>query len=225
MKKYIDLIKKSYLFHNFSDEAIEELLNNNLCNIAKYKKNSIIHLQGDECKYCDIILSGNVSIQDIDSNGNVLTINEFEVGDVFGENLLFSNFNSYPMTIISKTDTEVLHLKKELIVSFCQSNIDFLNIFLKSISSKTVILKDKVKRLSMKSIRSSIVDFLIYQNHHQNSKVIKLYKTKKEIAEEFGIQRSSFSRELNKMKKDGLIDFDSKSITIVDMDSLLNQHS
>jgi len=42
--------------------------------------------------------------------------------------------------------------------------------------------------------------------------------TKKELAERLGIQRTSLSRELNKMKKDGLIDYDAHSITICDFD-------
>ncbi|NCB72673.1 MAG: helix-turn-helix domain-containing protein, partial [Clostridia bacterium] len=44
--------------------------------------------------------------------------------------------------------------------------------------------------------------------------------SKKELAENFGIQRTSLSRELNKMRKDNLIEFDSASITILD-DSLI----
>ena len=42
--------------------------------------------------------------------------------------------------------------------------------------------------------------------------------TKKELAERLGIQRTSLSRELNKMKKDGLVDYNTHSITICDFD-------
>ena len=39
--------------------------------------------------------------------------------------------------------------------------------------------------------------------------------TKKVLADKIGVQRTSLSRELSKMKNDGLIDFDSESITIL----------
>jgi Mn-dependent DtxR family transcriptional regulator len=48
--------------------------------------------------------------------------------------------------------------------------------------------------------------------------------TKKELAEKIGVQRPSLSRELNKMRKDGLLTYDSKQITIMDVDLLNKLH-
>ncbi len=70
----------------------------------------------------------------------------------------------------------------------------------------------------MKTIRQCIIDFLMYESFSQNSRTIKLGYTKKELAEKFGIQRPSLSRELNKMRKDGLIEYDAHSITIIDIE-------
>ncbi|MGK0466446.1 MAG: CRP-like cAMP-binding protein [Clostridium sp.] len=121
------------------------------------------------------------------------------------------------MTVIAKTDAIILHIKKDLIIKLCQINVVFLNNFLQSISDKTLILTDKVKSLSMKTIRQCIIDFLIYESFSQSSNTIKLQYTKKELAEKFGIQRPSLSRELNKMRKDGLIEYDAHSITIIEV--------
>jgi CRP-like cAMP-binding protein len=129
------------------------------------------------------------------------------------------------MTLTSKTDTLIFHMKKDLVLNLCKHDNIFLNNFLMSVSNKTIILKDKVIKLSIKSIRECIVDFLLYQNKYQNNKTIKLDRTKKELAEEFGIQRTSFSRELNKMKKEGLIDYNAKSIKIINLDLLLKIHN
>jgi CRP-like cAMP-binding protein len=49
----------------------------------------------------------------------------------------------------------------------------------------------------------------------QNSNRIQLGITKKALAERIGVQRTSLSRELAKMKADGLIDFDDKTITLL----------
>jgi CRP-like cAMP-binding protein len=45
--------------------------------------------------------------------------------------------------------------------------------------------------------------------------------SKKALAEMFGISRTSLSRELGRMRDEGLIDFDQKTITILDPDFLL----
>ncbi|MGL6105521.1 Crp/Fnr family transcriptional regulator [Romboutsia sp.] len=221
MNEYIKLLQSIDLFKNISYEEILDFFTPNLYIVKNYKKGSIIFLKNEECKTCNILLKGNVVIQDVDINGNVLTLNKFSSGDIFGDNLLFSSSNNYPMNIFSYTDTTVIHLKKELIFNLCKKDSVFLENFLMSVSDKTIILKDKVKKLSIKSIRECIVDYLLYQYKCQNNLTIKLDRSKKELAEEFGIQRTSFSRELNKMKKDGLIDFDNKCIEIIDLDLLL----
>jgi DNA-binding transcriptional regulator LsrR (DeoR family) len=53
------------------------------------------------------------------------------------------------------------------------------------------------------------------EKRSQGSKIIKLNLTKKALAEKIGVQRTSLSRELSKMKKDGLILFDTNYITIL----------
>jgi DNA-binding transcriptional regulator LsrR (DeoR family) len=49
----------------------------------------------------------------------------------------------------------------------------------------------------------------------QNSDCVKHGITKKALAEKMGVQRTSLSRELAKMKEDGIIDFDKKTITLL----------
>mgnify|MGYP002411718665 FL=1 len=73
----------------------------------------------------------------------------------------------------------------------------------------------------MKTIRQCIVEYLIHEYYISNNKQIVLTMSKKDLAERFGIPRPSLSRELNRMRTDGLIDFDAKSITIIDIDDLL----
>lgn len=141
-----------------------------------------------------------------------------------GENLLFSHRNFYPMTITAKCDTEILQIKRELIMKLCQENMKFLNGFLQSASDKTLILMGKIKTLALKTIRQCIIEFLLYEYHVQKSTTIKLNMTKKELAEKIGVQRPSLSRELNKMRKDGLIIYDPKQITITDVDLLNKLH-
>ena len=73
--------------------------------VKEYKKDRIIHLQNEKCHRIDIILNGRVSVQNIDENGNVLTINVFAENDIIGANLIFSKRNEYPMDYNAKTIT------------------------------------------------------------------------------------------------------------------------
>jgi len=218
IKDYLDILKLTGLFDEFSAKELLNLFKTHNYIISKYNKGSIIHFESEKCNYWDIVLKGQVFVQKIDEKGNVLTVAEFKIGDNIGGNLLFSKYPYYPMSVIAKSDTEILHIPKDFVLQLCQTSQDFLVKFLTCISDKTAILTSKIKSISMKSIRESIIEFLNYEYYTQKSKEIKLNMTKKELAERLGIQRTSLSRELNKMKKDGLIDYNTHSITICDFD-------
>lgn len=220
MKSFIKLLKNTELFKCFSEVELENIFNEHYYKIKDYEKRAIIYLQNEKCESLDILLSGVITIQKIDQDGKILTINDFISGDVVGENLLFSVNSNYPMTVTAKSDCTLLHVKKELVLKLCQSNECFLRSFLQSLSSKTLILSNKIKSLTMKTIRQCITDFLIFEYFSQGNSKIKLNMSKKDLAEKLGVQRSSLSRELNKMRNDGLIEFDANYITINNFDLL-----
>lgn len=223
MESFIRLLKNVDLFKCFSEDDLEIIFNCNY-NIKTYKKGSIVYMQNEKCKSLDVILDGIISIQKIDSEGNVLSIKDFANGEVVGENLLFSVNNKYPMTILSKSDVKILHINKDLILRLCKTNECFLLSFLQSLSSKALILSDRITSLTMKTLRQCIIDFLLFEYYSQGSTDIKLNLTKKDLAEKIGVQRSSLSRELNKMRNDNLIDFNTKYIFIKDVDKLNKMH-
>lgn len=218
IKNYIDQLSRINLFKSIPISELLHFFDDSLYVINKYKKNNIIYFQNEICNTMDILLGGNLSIQSIDIDGNILTIAEFSPYDMIGANLIFSNRNTYPMNIISKTDVILLKIKKELILELCHYDKEFLLKFLSSLSDKTIVLTDKINLISMKTIRELIIDFLTNEHIYQESRVITLKTSKKELAERFGIQRPSLSRELKNMREEGLIEFDAKTITIKNLD-------
>lgn len=212
--QYLDALAGLSLFNRFSREELKQMFDASSYEIKRYTKGQIIHLQNEVCQAMDIILEGKVAVQKIDQEGNVLTINVFSAPDIIGAHLVFSTNNTYPMTIISETNTVILRLPQELIVELGQKNLDFMVVLLKTISDRTLILADKIRAISHKSIRQQIVAYLTYEYHLQKSPVIKLSYSKKELAERLGVQRSSLSRELNKMRREGLLEYDARTITL-----------
>ena len=212
--QYLDALAGLSLFEGFSREELKSVFDSSSYEIKIYGKEQIIHLQNEVCNAMDIILEGKVAVQKIDEEGNVLTINVFSAPDIIGAHLVFSNNNIYPMTVVSDADTVILRLSKEMIIELGRSNLDFMVALLRTISDRMLILADKIRTISHKSIRQQIIAFLTYEYHLQKSQVIKLNYSKKELAERLGVQRSSLSRELNKMRRESLLEFDARSITL-----------
>jgi CRP-like cAMP-binding protein len=214
MEKFLEMLIESCIFTKLDITHIlehEELRPS----MSSYEKDSIIHLAGEKCDVLEIIVKGEVLVQSIDTEGNILTINQLKVGEAMSANLLFSSEPYYPMSVFAKSDVVVLSFSKYQVLEFCNRK-EFLENFLRCLADRTATLSGKIRILKQKSLRDQIVDFLIAQYAIQGRYKIVLPVTKKELANRFGVRRSSLSRELGKMRDDGLVDYDAKSITIVD---------
>jgi CRP-like cAMP-binding protein len=144
-----------------------------------------------------------------------MKIAEFFNGDVLGGNLMFSKNPHYPMTVTTKQPTVILEINKTRLFQLLSDNHDFLRSYLEYVSDHTVILGDRIKHYVNRTIRESIMSYLDYELKKQNGNIIKLSITKKALAEKIGVQRTSLSRELAKMRDDGLIKFDLDSIELL----------
>ena len=215
MTKNINLIKSTTLIKSLSDDDILTNLKNGKFKVTSYKKSSVVHFDGERCSKLEIILSGKVVVDRIDESGNMLTISAFYKDDILGGNLLFSKSPYYPMTVSTQLPTNILEIEREVLFELLCNNPIFLRTYLELTSDRAFILGNKIKHYINKTIRESIMNYLNYESKIQNSNRIKLNTTKKALAEKIGVQRTSLSRELAKMREDGLILFDTDSITLL----------
>ncbi|MDD4504112.1 MAG: helix-turn-helix domain-containing protein, partial [Clostridiaceae bacterium] len=74
---------------------------------------------------------------------------------------------------------------------------------------------------TLKTIRQKICESLYDEYMKQKQLTINLQMNRNEWAERLGVQRPSLSRELIKMRKEGIIDYDRLVIHIKDIDSIL----
>ena len=211
----LNLIRSTALIKSLSDEDILVNLKSGKFKVTSYKKNSVIHFDGETCNKLEIILSGKVVVDRIDKSGTLLTISEFYKDDILGGNLLFSKNPYYPMTVLTQLPTDILGIDREVLFELFCNNPIFLRTYLELTSDRAFILGNKIKHYINKTIRESIMNYLNYESKIQNSNRIKLNTTKKSLAEKIGVQRTSLSRELAKMRDDGLILFDTDSITLL----------
>jgi CRP/FNR family transcriptional regulator, dissimilatory nitrate respiration regulator len=220
LEKYIEVLSSAELFKGLSTEDIRNLFKSLNYNIGNYSKEDTLFIEDDECKNLSFILEGVIEIQKIDSNGKVMTIAKFGAGEVFGELLIFSDNNKFPMTVMSRTSSVILHVDKASVIKLCQTETRFLYAYLRMISSKAFLLNKKLKEVTLKTIREQIVEFIFNQAKIQNSETVKITMTKKDWADKIGVQRPSLSRELIKMKEEGIIDFNKDEVVILDRETL-----
>lgn len=185
-----------------------------------YEANHILFQEGDECLGLYYIKSGQGIIKNIYFDGNESIIRYINPGDVIGDILLFSNHSHFPATIIAKTKLTIEFIKKDDLLEIIKNDSKIAFLLLNKISSQAFDLNNRVKLLSKRSIRSKICYYLLNIYKEKNSLTFTLEYNKEQWADILNIERPSLSRELIKLKKEGIIDYYSKTIKIIDIERL-----
>ncbi len=183
--------------------------------IRDYPNNYSFAMESDISKSVGIVLEGRVLIKAYSLGGNNFTLNSIDEGQIFGDILIFSNeHNTFPGTLITQGKTKIALIPNKVFEKFLFNDNDLLRNFLRLLSDKSYALNYKSRLLGQDSVRHKILFYLFHQRRIQNSKVIKLNMTKEELANQLFVQRPSLSRELARMKKDGIIDYDRYTVTL-----------
>lgn len=223
IQRIIEVIKQCRLFNHLSEEELTTIINGKEASYKQYSSNDIIFMEDEPCNHLSVVITGKVEIQKLDSDGNILIVASLEEGDVFGENLLFGDRNQYPMSVVCKNSSYVLHISKAYIYELCEKDHIFMRQMFRILSNKAIVLSSKLKQVSMKSLRQMICNYLFNIYKNTGKLTIELNMSKKEWAEKLGVQRPSLSRELINMKEDGFIDYDRKTITILDINEIRSE--
>jgi len=216
-----DNLKRCILFKDMKCEDLSNFLNMSNYTIKKYPEgNMVVVSEGSKCEELGILLEGLLEVQTLYPSSKLLTLTQLKPAEIFGEAVLFSKMNKFPATIGVIKDSKIMFIKKENLINCLTNCHKFMENFLELLSNKLLVLNKKVKMLSLESIRKKIENFLMEEYKKQGSDTIKVSLSRKEMAEHMGIQRPSLSRELIKMRKEEIIEFDKKVIIIKDMGAL-----
>ncbi|ETA80858.1 Crp/Fnr family transcriptional regulator [Youngiibacter fragilis] len=213
----LELIRENPLFSTFTNEELDDVLNNLNYNLRTYQKEEYLFIQGDECNTIFLLLSGTIEVQKIDPSGKMLLLMDVEKDEVIGAGVVFSGHDRHQMSAFAKSDIIVLEMEKSSVLMLCRMNENFLELFLKSLSGRTYMLTQRIREVTLKTLREKICEYLYSIHEERGSLSIKIPFTKKYWAETLGVQRPSLSRELANLSRDGLISMKGDLIRILDL--------
>lgn len=182
--------------------------------VRRYAKESAVHHQHDPCGMLDVVLSGGLAAYSLSENGSWITMFEFRKNAVVGANLLFGEDRRYPLNIYSMAACELLHITRDAVAEFLHS-YSFVMQYVASLSANSQGMNRKITMLTQKTLRENLTDYLRQQSVIQGTSRITLPISKRELADYLGVQRPSLFRELKKMKDEGMVGIDRRSVTIL----------
>jgi CRP/FNR family transcriptional regulator, dissimilatory nitrate respiration regulator len=217
-------LSKNRLFDGISGEELRVLIDSFHPRIRVYQKHEYIAIAGYEMEGIGCLLEGEAKGVKEDILGNRTIVTLLQAGDIFGEMAAFSNQPQWPATIHAQQECTILFLPQQKLVGHSEhvspSQQRLLHNMVKIMSEKALILSRKIDYLKMKSMRGRISTFLLEQWKKNKSQTLTLPMNRNELADFLGVSRPSMSREMGRMRDEGVIEFYRSSIRIIDMEAL-----
>ena len=206
------MINKIIPFISQFDENTIKLLTKK-AQFKTFSKGEVIHLEEDTCTSLEIVVSGSVSVSYISNNGDSSIIKVLNEESFISPNNLFASNPKYFVYIEALKDTKIMSIPKKFVNQAldCES---FRSVFLALLSDTGKMMGSKFIFEQKTDLRTKIIVYLKHHKHIQKSSYITLPISKTLLASNFGVARTSLSREFQKMRVEGIIQFSNKKIML-----------
>lgn len=205
------------LFENVQNNEVLELLKCIGIKTKVFRKNAYILKAGSKIDYLAVILGGNAVMSKTDSFGKQTIIEKLRMNDIFGHNIVCCGLDKSPVDVVAENECEVLFLPFEKVVTPCEKlcpyHLQLIKNVMKMISKRNSLLNDKIDIIGQKTTRDKILALL--ETYRNGQRVFTIPYSREEMAKFLCVDRSAMSRELCRMRDEGILKFSKNHFEIL----------
>ena len=203
-------LKNHPLFQDLSESDLDQLYHAACMRSQFFEKNQTVFHAGDRICEVGIVQTGNVHIEMIDLWGNKSILSSIAPGQIFAETYTICR-KPLLVDVTAAAPCEILFLNLEFLArSFsepgsCRDAI-MQNLFAICIR-KNLILSNRIFCTTPKTVRGRLLVYLSSESAKAGSTSFTIPFDRQGMADYLNLDRSALSKELGRMKKDGILDF------------------
>ncbi len=220
MKELIPILKHTQLFTGIGEHEIEALLGCLNARWKIYQKGEYVFHQGEYVRDIMMLIRGKLHIQrdDFWGNGNIISV--VDAGEMFGEAYAAPNSGALLNHVIAIEESTVLFFDAQKVITTCPSACRFhqtvvRNLFY-AISDKNRKLVQKLGHMTNRSTREKLMSYLSEESNRQNSSTFVIPFNRQQLADYLSVERSAMSKELCRMRDEGMIQFERSQFTLIE---------
>ena len=184
---------------------------------GSFSKGAIILRSEQTVSELGLVMKGSVNIESLDLAGSKTILSHIEAGQIFAETYAFCH---EPMMVdaIAAEDCEILFVNIKALLNDSNSSCSWYVKLLKNLLSisarKNLTLSNRIFCTAPKTIRGRLLTYLANLSAKQKSPTLTLPFNRQQLADYLNLDRSALSKELGKMRDEGLISF-SKNVIVL----------
>lgn len=210
------------LFSGIDQPGLERLLVCLEVETAHYEKNAILFRAGQPVHACALVLSGALRAEAVNAAGEHTLMAWHGPGALVGDVLMSTPGSVSPVYVIAAEAATVLFLPFSQMMGgcpeCCPSHQRLRENLIGEIAQKYWAQRRRLGYLSVNSLRGRIAMYLLDRSGGEAT--FSLGLSRENMADYLCVNRSALSRELARMKQEGLIDYYRDTFRLLDLDAL-----
>lgn len=213
------VLYQSGLFGGITENDLAVMLDCLKAREASFSRGQFIYREGDVIQEAGIVMSGQVHVLQEDFWGNCNIVSVMQRGDIFGEVYACLGNEKLRVSICAETDCRIFFINLRKAMHVCQSTCLFhqklVENMVYSIARKNLGLTAKIQHTSRRSIREKVLSYLSEESRKNESNYFAIPFTRQQMADYLAVDRSALSKELAKMKEEGIIEFERNQFHLI----------
>jgi CRP-like cAMP-binding protein len=211
-------VLNTVLFRGMSAEEADEALTYLHAEEKKYRKGQRILRAGQTTRWMGLVLAGSVSVESNDLWGNRNILSLVEPGQFFAETYALLKTEPMLVDVTSNDKSSILFLDiggLRDIITPAIWQVKIINNLLMISSQKNLHLSGRSFHTAPKTIRGRVMAYLNTAALQKKSASFDIPFDRQQLADYLNVERSALSKELGKMRKDGMIETRKNHFTII----------
>lgn len=200
----------SPVFRGIAEAELEEMQRLGCMRKVEFPKNAVIFHAGSVVSEIGIVVRGCVHIELNDLWGNCNILSDISAGQVFAESYALCQ---EPMMVdaVAAENCEILFVNLNLLTDDRFSHRSWHRKLLKNVLSvsvqKNLVLSTRIFCTAPKSVRGRLLTYLSAQSRKAGSTAFEIPFSRQQMADYLNLDRSALSKELGRMREDGILEF------------------
>ena len=205
----VTLLQKTMLFRDMSPEEIDKALSAMKAQEKDYSKGETIMFSGSTTQRMGMVVDGSVTIESNDMWGNRSILSHVGKGQFFAETYALLEDEPLLVDVTANEDCRVLFLRVDRLKQSDSLTefwtIKYLANLLTIAAHKNLTLSGRSFHTAPKTARGRIMAYLNSISLQKQSREFEIPFDRQQMADYLNLDRTALSKELGRMKKDGLI--------------------
>lgn len=213
-------LETTALFSGLTANAIEEQLKSLHYSLQKVPAKTLFMAEHQPLHEMILVLEGKVSARMGSSRSKSLMVDYLKPGFILAPAFILSDHNQLPVEVRAVEESTLFCMPKADFSQLINTNNLVLFNFMDILSNINCFLMNKIRMIYMASIKEKIATFLLRKATIMHCDSVPLSLSRRQLADVFGIHKSSLIRTLNELEHDNLIFVRKKEIVILDAHGL-----